>query len=239
MDLLTLNLFTWNFLGFGKTGGASGSTERFSNLERRSFIGVEGGGRSHLFFSLEAVSRGRPFSSTRLMYPPSSPTWASHSSNLARRALARAASYRERERGVSWRKLIKRWDLTFTALRYSLSSLFPSKLPLEIKYFNVFASVLTGEVDLLWAVILWVRVVRAVLAVWVVAARLWLLVRVQFPGRSEPLHLRPGTNWRNSLLESYDVRQGRDMLVLSYQLSSSLYILSFSAILFTAFQTFI
>ena len=68
MDLLTLNLFTWNFLGFGKTLGASGSTERFSNLEDDSEAPVnlgEAGG--YLFFSLEAVSSGRPFSSTRLM----------------------------------------------------------------------------------------------------------------------------------------------------------------------------
>ena len=46
----------------------------------------------HLFFSLEAVSSGRPFSSTRLVYPPSSPRPASHSSNLARSCFARAAS---------------------------------------------------------------------------------------------------------------------------------------------------
>ena len=49
--------------------------------------------RQYLFFSFEAVSRGRPFSSTRLVQPPSSPRPASHSSNLARSCFARAASW--------------------------------------------------------------------------------------------------------------------------------------------------
>ena len=100
VKIFTLNRFTWNFLGLGLTCGASGSMASFSNLKIwiRWSIFYQTLVRtmtmfSHLFFSLEAVSKAHPFSSTKLMYPPSSPTLASHSSNFARRALALAASW--------------------------------------------------------------------------------------------------------------------------------------------------
>ena len=102
VKIFTLNRFTWNFLGLGLTCGASGSMASFSNLKNMNqmincyllTINIKTMTMfSHLFFSLEAVSKAHPFSSTKLMYPPSSPTLASHSSNFARRALALAASW--------------------------------------------------------------------------------------------------------------------------------------------------
>ena len=84
-------------------GGVGSAMAMFSNLLQKYFTHSVRFCCHHLFFSLEAVSRGRPFSSTRLVYPPSSPSPASHSSNLARSCFARAASWIKRNVTLSRR----------------------------------------------------------------------------------------------------------------------------------------